>query len=134
MIIHKIKLKEDTDNKISEYKKIYISCSSKDIKTRDLLISFKQRWSFFTTNTFDFLYSETNIDNLIKCDGIMVLVSKNIKGDLVVSNEILFALENRIPLVGVDIRQKEDEYVPEVLKNKMIKYGWEWFSDFIDSL
>ena len=134
MIIHKVKLEEDTDHKISEYKKIYVSCSSEDIKIRDMLICYKQRWSFFTTNTFDFLYSDTNIDNLIKCDGIMVLVSKNIKDDLTVSNEILFALENKIPIVGVDIRQREYEYIPEVLQNRMIKYGWEWFSDFIDSL
>lgn len=134
MIIHKVSSKEDTDHKVSEHKKIYVSCTGKDIKNRDTLIGFKQRWSFFTTNTFDFLCSAASTDELLKCDGIMVLVSKNIENDQVVSNEISFALENNIPITGVDIRQRDYEYIPEALQNRMIKYGWEWFSDFIDSL
>ncbi len=147
MITHIVRHNNKCITKPGEHKKVYVCYALSDIKKRDLLISFKQRWEFYTNNTFDFIYIDKdlesyssndfieNITNCLKnCDGMMALISNNIKEDYLFEQELSIAIESNIQMVGIDIRKKDEGFIPDILQDKMIKWGWEWFSEFIDSL
>ena len=147
MLVHDVKTGKRTKNQGSkgEHKKIYVGCAESDIRYRDMLVNFKQRWGFYTKNTFDFLTSERRgletdqwkqmVEKTIReSDGVMMMVSEDTASDSNAAWEIDCPISNGVPIVGVDIRQDPDGTIPEKLVGKMTRYGWEWFAEFIDGL
>ena len=59
MIVHKV-IKEKGPQKDSppEHKRTYLGCAASDIRYRDMMTNFRQRWEFYTHNTFDFITSD----------------------------------------------------------------------------
>lgn len=128
-----------------EHKKIYVGCAESDIRYRDMLVNFRQRWEFYTNPTIDFL--TFNRDGLVQerqkqiieksiqdSDGVMVIVSANTELDPLAIWEIDCAVSNNIPIVGVDVGKNPEDHIPRKLVGKMTRYGWEWFSNFINKL
>lgn len=147
MIVHNVRIGNLTEsqNPQGAHKKIYVGCAESDIRYRDMMVSFRQRWGFYTNNTFDFLTSDRRglkseqwkqiaEKKIRESDGVMMMVSENTASDSDAAWEIDCALSNTVPLLGVDIRKAPDSKIPEKLVGKMTRYGWEWFSHFIDSL
>ena len=147
MLVHDVKAGKQTKNKRSkgEHKKIYVGCAESDIRYRDMLVNFRQRWGFYTKNTFDFLTSDRSglevdqwkpvVEKTIReSDGVMIVVSEDTALDSNAAWEIDCALLNSVPIVGVDIRKDLDGTIPDKLVGKMTRYGWEWFAEFIDGL
>lgn len=147
MLVNDVKIGKRSKNKSSqgEHKKIYVGCAESDIRYRDMLVNFRPRWSFYTTNTFDFLTSDQSgletdkwrqmVEKTIReSDGVMIVVSEDTALDSGATWEIDCALSNAVPIVGVDIRKDPDGTIPDKLVGKMTRYGWEWFAEFIDGL
>ena len=149
MIIHNVVIGKQTKNQQcqSEHKKIYVGCAETDLRYRELLVNGRQRWSFHTRNTFDFLTSDRSSSaseqwqeaaesKIRKSDGVMMVVSEHTASDSGAKWEIACALSNSVPIVGVDIRKHPDDNgsIPEKLVGKMTRFGWEWFAAFIDGL
>jgi hypothetical protein len=147
MLVHNVKTGKRTKKQVSkgEHKKIYVGCAESDIRYRDMLVNFRQRWGFYTNNTFDFLTSDRNgletdqweqmVEKTIReSNGVMIVVSEDTSLDSGAIWEIDCALSNAVPIVGVDIRKDPDGTIPEKLVGKMTRYGWEWFAEFIDGL
>lgn len=147
MIVHKVTAEKRTTNRDlhGAYKKIYVGCAEFDIRYRDMMVNFSQRWGFYTKDGFDFLTHDRRglgpdqwkpaVEEIIrKSNGVMMLVSDRTAADSDTAWEIDCALSNDVPIVGVDIRKNPHADVPGKLAGKMTKYGWEWFADFIDEL
>jgi hypothetical protein len=147
MIIHNVIIGKRTKDQSSQgkHKKIYVGCAESDIRYRDMMVNFKQRWGFYTNNTFDFLTCDRSglesdqwkqiVEKKIrKSDGVMIMVSEHTALDSDATWEIDCALSNTVPIVGVDIRKDPDGNIPKKLVGKMTRYGWEWFAEFIDGL
>jgi hypothetical protein len=145
MIVHKVTIGNQIRIAQGEYKKIYVGCAECDIQYRDMLVSFKHRWGFYTVNKFDFLTYDRNgfgsdrwkesVKRIIfESDGVMLLVSKYTALNSGANWEIDCAVSNHIPIVGVDIRKNSEGNIPKKLAGKMTRYGWEWFSEFIDGI
>jgi hypothetical protein len=147
MIVHKVSTGNRTGHEpqIGAHQKIYIGCAAWDTGYRDMMVSFKQRWGFYTKNTFDFLthdrrelaldqWKESVRKTIRRANGVMMLVSNHTASDACAAWEIDCAVSNDIPIVGVDIRKKCEGAIPTELVGKMTKYGWEWFAAFIDGL
>ncbi len=146
MIVHKVTTGKRTKNISSgEYKRIYVGCAQSDIRYRDMMINFRQRWEFYTNNTFDFLTSDRSglktdqwkqmVEKTIsESDGVMIMVSQHTAMDSGAAWEIECALANNVSVVGVDIRKRSNGDIPKGLEGKMTRYGWEWFAGFIDEL
>jgi hypothetical protein len=147
MIVHNVVIGKQADNQNSqgEQKKIYVGCADSDIRYRDMLINYRQRWNFYSNNLFDFLTSDRSgleleqwkqiaEKKIRNSDGVMILVSKHTETDYGTAWEIDCALLNNVPIVGVDIRKFADGNIPKKLVGKMTRYGWEWFTEFIDGL
>jgi len=147
MIVHQVKIKNRSPRQIAkgEHKKIYVGCAESDIRYRDMLVNFRQRWEFYTKNTIDFLTFDRNsldssqwkhtVEKIIQeSDGVMVIVSRHTALDSLAAWEIDCALSNRVPIVGVDIGKNPDGNIPKKLVGKMTRYGWEWFARFFDGL
>jgi len=110
-----------------------------------MMINFRQRWEFYTHNTFDFFTSDRSglkngqwkemVEKTIsESDGVMIMVSQHTAMDSGAAWEIECALANNVSVVGVDIRKKSEGHIPKGLEGKMTRYGWEWFAAFIDEL
>ena len=147
MIVHNVITGKRTKNHRSQgkHKKIYVGCAESDIRYRDMMVNFKQRWGFYTINTFDFLTSDRSglesdqwkkiVEKKIhESDGVMIMVSEQTAFDSGATWEIDCALSNSVPTAGVDIRDDPDGDIPKKLVGKMTRYGWEWFAKFIDGL
>ncbi|MBU3952945.1 MAG: TIR domain-containing protein [Proteobacteria bacterium] len=147
MIVHEVKIGKPAPNRIAkgEHKKIFVGCAEPDIRYRDMLVNFRQRWEFYTKNTINFLTFDRNdlepsqwkhaVEKIIReSDGVMVIVSKHTKSDFLANWEIDCALSNTIPIVGVDIGKNPEGIIPKKLVGKMTRYGWEWFARFFDGL
>jgi hypothetical protein len=147
MIVHNVTIGKQTKNKNPKgaHKKIYVGCAESDIRYRDMMVNFRQRWGFYTNNTFDFLTSDRSgleteqwkqiaEKKIRKSDGVMIMVSEHTALDFGAAWEIECALSNSVPVVGVDIRKYPDGNIPKKLVGKMTRYGWEWFAKFIDGL
>jgi hypothetical protein len=147
MIVHRVTIAKPTRNQNvrAEYKKIYVGCADADIRYRDMMVSFKQRWETYTNSKFDFLSCDRSglesgqwkpaIENLIRgSSGVMILVSEHTALDTVAQWEIDCAVSNNVSIVGVDIRKNPEANIPKKLAEKMTRYGWEWFAEFIDGI
>jgi hypothetical protein len=147
MIVHNVTIGKQTKDQSpqGERKKIYVGCAESDIRYRDMMVNFRQRWSFYTNSSFDFFTSDRSgselhawkqiVEETIReSDGVMIIVSERTASDSDAIWEIDCALSNSIPIVGVDIRKDPDSNIPKKLVGKMTRYGWEWFAEFIDGL
>jgi len=147
MIVHEVVIGDKAASQIvkGEHKKIYVGCAESDIRYRDMLVNFRQRWEFYTKNTIEFLTfdrSRTDSDHrkqtveriICESDGVMIIVSKHTTSDSLALWEIDCAVSNTVPVVGVDIGQNPEGNIPKKLVGKMTKYGWEWFAMFFDGL
>lgn len=147
MIVHHVTIGKRAKNRNAErqHKKIYVGCAESDIRYRDMMVNFKQRWSFYTNHSFDFLTSDRSglephlwkqiVEETIReSDGVMIMVSEHTASDSGATWEIDCALAKSIPIVGVDIRKDPHNGIPKKLVGKMTRYGWEWFAEFIDGL
>lgn len=147
MIVHKVAvgMKTDTSTEPGEHKNIYVGCAECDIRYRDMLVNARQRWGFYTRNTFDFTTGDRNgaeterwrriVEKRIReSDGVMILVSGQTASDGAALWEIDCALSNAVPVVGVDVRKNPASRIPEKLIGKMTRFGWEWIADYIDGL
>ncbi len=78
---------------------------------------------------------KTNCRTRIKgCDGVIVLLSKNIKKADGALWEIECAKEENIPIIGVYIHT-DDKYFPDEMYGiKKITWTWDGIADFINSL
>lgn len=147
MIVHEVEIGKQPATQIMEreHKKIYVGCAESDIRYRDMLVNFRQRWEFYTKPTIDFLTFDWNtfeleqqqqvVEKIIcESDGVMVIVSAYTALDVSANWEIDSAIKNSIPIVGVDIGKNPDGNIPGKLVGKMTRYGWEWFAMFINGL
>jgi hypothetical protein len=147
MIVHNVTIgkRAKSQNSRGEHKKVYVGCAESDIRYRDMIVNFKQRWSFYTNHSFDFLTSDRGgleshlwkqiVERTIhESDGVMIVVSEHTASNSGVTWEIDCALSKSIPIVGVDMRKDPDSDIPKKLFGKMTRYGWEWFAEFIDGL
>jgi hypothetical protein len=147
MIVHEVKIGKQKSGPAAKggHKRIYVGCAESDIRYRDMLVNFRQRWGFYTKQTIDFLTfdrnkSKTNQHNqlvekiICKSDGVMTIVSSRTVMDPLSIWEIDCAVSNKVPIVGVDVGQNPGGNIPEKLVGKMTRYGWEWFATFINGL
>ncbi len=147
MIVHEVKIGKQTTNQVAkgEHKNIYVGCAESDLRYRDMLVNFRQRWEFYTKNTISFLTFDRNglesaqwkpiVEKMIRnSDGVMVIVSEHTVLDTLSTLEIDCALSNNVPIVGVDIGKCPEGNIPKKLVGKMTRYGWEWFAKFFDGL
>ncbi len=146
MIVHKVTTGKRTKQILAAaHKKIYVGCAQSDIKYRDMMVNFRQRWEFYTRGTFDFLtcnpsdlktdqWKELVEKTIRESDGAMIMVSEHTATDLGATWEIRCALANSVPIVGVDIRKNSKGSIPRGLEGKITRYGWEWFAGFIDEV
>ncbi len=147
MIVHEVKIgRSKTDQHVrGRHKIIYVGSAKADLKYRDMLVYFRQRWEFYIKGTLDFSTCDRNDlksdqweqaveKKICDSDGVIMVVSENTALDDDAVWEIDCALANNVSIVGVDIRNKFEGKIPEKLVGKMTRYGWEWFAMFIDSL
>lgn len=70
-----------------------------------------------------------------KCDGMIVLLSKNTWHSSGARWEIKCALEENIPVIGMHIRKNEKGAIPPELKRmKVIKWSWDNLADVIKNV
>ena len=128
MIVHQPKIGERKIHQIvkEEHKKVFVGCAESDIRYRDMLVDFRQRWEFYTKNTIDFLTFDRNelesdqwkgiVEKSIRSsDGVMVIVSERTALDSLANWEIDCALSNGVPIVGVDIGKNPEGNIPKRL-------------------
>ena len=147
MIVHQVKIGKQkiVPNLIKQHKKIYVGCACADLKYRDMLVYFRHRWEFYINGTLDFTtcdrtgfepeqWKQEAEKKICAADGVFMLVSKNTVTDENAVWEIDIAIAHKIPIVGVDIRNRFKGELPEKLVGKMTRYGWEWFAKFINNI
>ena len=147
MIVHNVKIGKETseDLPIRAKKKIYVGSAESDIRYRDMLVNGRHRWELYSKPSIDFLTFDRKEMELSQCrpivekkirgaDGVMIIVSDQTSLDPLVLWEIDCAVTNKIPIVGVDIGKNTCDLIPKGLEGKITKFGWEWFSEFIDGL
>ena len=109
-----------------------------------MLVYFRHRWELYTNGFLDFVTCDIQLSSsewrreagkkILHSDGVMMIVSERTVHDENALWQIDYAAINKVPIVGVDIRQKSEGEIPEKLVGRMTKYGWEWFSEFINCL
>ncbi len=147
MIVHQVKIGKPKKNAHIQrrHKTIFVGSTKTDIKYRDMLVYFRQRWEFYIRGTLDFSTFDYDViepdqwkqiaeKKIRESDGVMMIVSANTAQDSSAVWQIDCALSNNIPIVGVDVRYKFEGNIPEKLVERMTRYGWEWFAEFINSL
>jgi len=147
MIVHNVKIVEKASEQSTEreHKRIYVGCAESDIRYRDMLVNGRHRWEFYSKPTIDFITLDRKgvelanhipiVDNTIRSvDGVMIVVTDQTSIDTLVLYEIDCSLLYNMPIVGVDVRPKPEGIVPIKLEGKIIKFGWEWFAEFFNTL
>lgn len=147
MIVHQVKIGERKPVRAmpARHKTIYVTSAQVDLKYRDMLVYFRQRWEFYIHGSLGFstcdregvspiIWKQTAEKKIQTADGVFMLVSEYTSGDPDALWEIDRALANQIPIAGVDIRNRFKGEIPETLAGRMTRYGWEWFAAFINTL
>ncbi|HCY83835.1 MAG TPA: hypothetical protein DHV36_01740 [Desulfobacteraceae bacterium] len=147
MIVHTVKIGSKTSDPrpFREHKLIYVGCAVSDIRYRDMLMNGSHRWALYSEPTIDFItvdrdgktwpqYRQIVADKIRDADGVMIIVSGNTLSDPLVQWEIRCAVSNDLPITGVDVGRCAKENIPNDLKGKMIRFGWEWFAKFFNGL
>lgn len=123
-------------------KRIFTSFAIEDVRMRDLFVgqarhdkvpyelvdmSVKQPWD----NSW-----KTNCRTKIKgCDGVIVLISKNLKNGTGALWEINCAKEERIPILGIYMNGCTSLDAPNELNGvKKVTWSWQNISDFLNGL
>ena len=147
MIIHTVRFgpPQVVADQHREHKRIYVTAARADLRYRDLLVQWRHRWEFYTAPTIEFLTHDGDdsgspcqkqkISALMKdAHGAMVIVTRHTGADPLVLWEIEHADALGLPLVGINVGQTAEEMIPEALRGRMTRYGWEWFAEFINGL
>jgi hypothetical protein len=122
-------------------KRVFVAFAMEDKWARDLLRgqALNTRSPFEYT---DFSVKEpfsnawkTEVRKRIRsCDGVIVLLSKNVRNANGARWEIKCAIEEGIPIRGVSIH-KDDRYVPPEMNGKrLLRWTWDNIQNFIDKL
>lgn len=79
---------------------------------------------------------KTRCRSVIKgCDGVIALLSTNTSRAEGARWEISCAIEERIPIIGIHADSKNKGAIPAELRNsKVIEWGWDGISRFLNSL
>jgi hypothetical protein len=147
MIVHNVKIGKETSEylPIRENKKIYVGSAESDIRYRDMLVNGRHRWELYSKPSIGFSTFDRKKMELSQCkpivekkirgvDGVMIIVSDQTSSDPLVLWEIDCSVANKIPIVGVDIGKNTYGLIPKGLEKKITRFGWEWFSEFINGL
>lgn len=121
--------------------RIFISFAIEDEKYRDLLKGQAKNENSpfnFTDMSVKEPWDEkwkTNCRIKIKgCDGVIVLLSKNIKKADGALWEINCAKEEKIPLIGLYIHSDDHYFPDEMIGIKKISWTWDGIAEFLNSL
>jgi hypothetical protein len=146
MIVHEVRVGESGHQHpfTNRHRTVYVGSADSDIKYRDMLVYFRHRWELYTDGYLNFVTCDDQLSrkewrretgNKIRhSDGVMMIVSEHTVKDENALWQIDYAVINKTPIVGVDIRNNFEGDIPEKLVGKMTKYGWEWFAEFINRL
>ncbi len=147
MIVHEVKIGEpSTKFKLTDkHRVVFVGSANSDLKYRDMLVYGRHRWELYTNGSLDFTTCDRNgltneqwkqkvEEKIIHANGVMILVSENTIKDESALWQVDCAIENKTPIVGVDVRNRGEGEIPEKLIGKMTRYGWEWFTEFINEL
>ena len=147
IVVHQVKIGEHQrgHNFKKRHTRIYVGSADADLKYRDMLVCFRQRWEFYINGTLDFVtcdrtgfkpvhWKQEAERKIREADGVFMLVSNNTVKDKNAVWEIDMAFAHNIPIAGVDIRNRFKGKLPDKLMGKMTKYGWEWFAEFINKI
>ena len=146
MIVHQVRVGESDLKQpfTGRHRTVYAGSAGSDIKYRDMLVYFRHRWELYTDGYLDFVTCDDQLSReqwrqetgkkIRHSDGVMMIVSKNTVKDGNALWQIDFAVNNNVPIAGVDIRNNGEGDIPAKLVGKMTKYGWEWFTEFINRL
>lgn len=147
MIVHNVKIRKGISEylPIREHKKIYVGSAESDTRYRDMLVNGRHRWELYSKPRIDFFTFDRKKMDLSQCkpivenkiqgvDGVMMIVSNQTSSDPLALWEIDCSMANKIPIIGVDIGKTTYDSIPKNLERKITKFGWEWFSEFINGL
>ena len=147
MIVHEVKIGKtfNTSTDTQKHRVVYVCSADSDLKYRDMLVYGRHRWELYTNGSLDFStcdrvnlteekWKQGVIEKISNADGVMILVSENTATDGNALWQIDCALSNKVPIVGVDIRDRFEGEIPKKLQGRMTRYGWEWFAEFINRL
>lgn len=118
----------------NENKKIFISFSMKDKKYRNFLVSqAKNERSPFTFLDMSVkepwtqkIWKEKCREKIQKCDGMIVLLSKNTWHSSGARWEVKCAKEERVPVIGMHIKKGDKgAKPPELNGKKVIEWSWD---------
>lgn len=147
MIVHEVKVGKtfNRSKQTDKHRVVYVCSADSDLKYRDMLVYGRHRWELYTNGSLDFTthdrgdmseekWKQGIAEKISNADGVMMLVSENTVMDENALWQINCALSNKVPIAGVDIRDRFEGKIPEKLHGKMTRYGWEWFAEFINRL
>lgn len=128
-------------NKSNSKKRIFISFAMKDKKYRDFLVaqaknekspftfidmSVKEPWTEKT-------WKDKCREKIQKCDGMIVLLSKNTWHASGARWEIKCAKEEKVPVIGLHIKKNDKGAIPpELHGKKIIEWSWDKLDKFIN--
>lgn len=131
------------EDKPERQKKIFISFSMKDVKYRNHLV--KQAKN--KKSPFEFLdysvkqpweqeeWKRKCRTKIKRCDGVIILLSKNIWHAGGARWEMKCAKQERKPIIGMHIKKNDKGAIPPELKGiKIINWSWTNLEQFIDSI
>jgi len=124
-IVHIVKIGCQEKPCKGTHKNIHVVCAKGDEKYVDMVHYFSHRLSLYTNNPFSFRERYKDVD------GIMIIVSGRTVDSRKARKMIEYAADNKIPIIGVDVRSRDMGSVPDI---KLTKLHWEGLSTFIDSL
>jgi hypothetical protein len=122
-------------------KRVFVGFAVEDKKYRDLLRG-QSKLSDCPIEYTDFSVKEpwsnsrkTRCRQRIKgCDGVIALLSKNVKNADGARWEIKCAIEESVPILGVHI-SKDDRYIPPELNGKRaILWTWDGIANWVKKL
>lgn len=138
----KKKRHKDVSNALKRRKKIFISFAINDIRYRNFLVSQAKNES----SPFSFvdmsvkepwsqkIWKEKCREKIRKCDGVIVLLSKNTWHSGGSRWEIECAKEEKIPLVGMHIKKyNKGAKPPELYGKKVIDWTWNNLEEVINN-
>jgi hypothetical protein len=123
----------DSDSKPNKKKKLFISFAIEDQKYRDFLVGQAKR----EHSPFDFIdmsakepwdekiWQEKCREKIRRCDGVIVLLSRNTYRAGGARWEIKCAKEERVPIIGMHIKKNDKGAIPPELKGKKV-ITWSW--------
>ncbi len=121
-------------------KKLFISFAIEDRKYRDLLVSQAKNerspFSFVDMSVKEpwneHIWKQKCRQKIQKCDGMIVLLSKNTWHASGLRWEIKCAKEEKIPVIGMHVKKKEKGAIPpELSRKKVIDWTWDGLDDSI---